>query len=307
MIYESVLETIGNTPLIHAARYERLLDLPARLLVKMESRNPAGSAKDRVALSILKDAMARGVLKPGGTVIEATSGNTGVGLAMAARVLGCRVILTMPESMSIERRKLLSAFGAELALTPAAEGMAGANKKAETLASELEGSFLASQFDNPANPAAHEATTGPEIWRDTAGRVDALVATVGTGGTLSGTARYLKTQNPQLLVFAVEPAESPMIAAGRAGAHGIQGIGANFIPENYDPSLVDEVLHVTTNEAKAAARAFARAEGILCGISSGAALAAAAETGQKDALRGKRIVAILPDTGERYLSSSLYE
>ncbi len=306
MIYESVLETVGHTPLIHAARYESALSLPARLLVKMESRNPAGSAKDRVAVSILEDAKMRGLLKAGGTVIESTSGNTGVGLAMAACVLGYHVILTMPESMSAERRKLLAAFGAELILTPAGEGMQGANTKAAQLAAEIDGSILASQFDNPANPKAHETATGPEIWLDAEGRVDALVACVGTGGTLSGAARYLKTRNPKLLVFAVEPAESPMIAEGRAGAHGIQGIGANFVPKNYDGTLVDEVLHVATDEAKRSARDFARAEGILCGISSGAALAAAVEASRRSCLTGAAVVTILPDTGERYLSTDLY-
>ena len=307
MIYKSVLDTIGGTPLIHAARYEAALSLPATLLVKMESRNPAGSIKDRAALSMLRDAMARGVLQEGGTVIEATSGNTGVGLAMAAAVLGFRVLLCMPESMSIERRKLLAAFGATLVLTPAAEGMAGANAKAAALQRETPGSFLVSLFDNPANPAAHEASTGPEIWRDTEGHVDALVACVGTGGTLSGAARYLKRQNPMLKAFGVEPAESPVLGGGPAGAHGIQGIGANFVPLNYDASLVEEVLRVTTEEAMQCARGFARSEGILCGISSGAAICGATKLARRGAQKGCTIVAILPDTGERYLSTALYE
>lgn len=307
MIYESVLDTIGGTPLIHAARYEAALSLPVRLLVKMESRNPAGSIKDRAALSMLQDAMERGLLKEGGTVIEATSGNTGVGLAMAAAVLGLRVKLCMPESMSVERRKLLAAFGAALVLTPAAEGMAGANEKAAALQRETPGSFLVSQFNNPANPAAHEKTTGPEIWRDTAGGVDALVACVGTGGTLSGAARYLKRQNPGLKAIGVEPAESPVLGGGPAGAHGIQGIGANFVPENYDALLVDEVLRVTTEKAMQCARDFARTEGILCGISSGAAIYAALELARRGEWKGRTIVAILPDTGERYLTTALYE
>lgn len=307
MIYESVLDTIGNTPLIHAARYEEARSLPVRLLVKMESRNPAGSIKDRAALSMLRDAMARDLLSEGGTVIEATSGNTGVGLAMAAAVLGFRVLLCMPESMSMERRKLLAAFGATLVLTPAAKGMAGANERAAALHRETPGSLMVSQFANPANPSAHEQTTGPEIWRDTGGRVDALVACVGTGGTISGAARYLKRQNPSLKAFAVEPSESPVLGGGAAGPHGIQGIGANFMPENYDAALVDEVLRVTTGEAMQCARDFARTEGILCGISSGAAICAATKLARREALRNRTMVVILPDTGERYLTTALYE
>jgi len=307
MIYESVLETIGNTPLIHVARFEAAHKLPSKLLVKMESRNPAGSVKDRVALSILHEAEAKDLLRSGNTIIEATSGNTGVGLAMAACVRGYRLILTMPESMSIERRRLLAAYGAELVLTPASEGMSGAQARAELLHKEISGSLLASQFSNPANPMAHEDTTGPEIWRDTAGRVDVLIACVGTGGTLSGTARYLKAQNPRLLVFAVEPAESPVLSEGRAGTHGIQGIGANFIPDNYDASVVDALISVSTADAEHTARAFSRIEGILCGISSGAALFASAQVMKDRELGGCTVVAILPDSGERYLSTGVYE
>ncbi len=301
-IYENIGELVGNTPLLRLSN----LSPEGRILAKLEKSNPTGSAKDRVALSLIDAAEKEGKLSPGGTIIEPTSGNTGIGLAAIGAARGYRVILTMPDSMSTERIKLLAAYGAEIVLTEGAKGMAGAIEKAKQLLSETEGSFMPSQFDNPSNPAAHEGTTGPEIWRDTEGKADVLVATVGTGGTLCGTARYLKAQNPAIRVIAVEPAESPLLSGGIAAPHGIQGIGANFIPENYDASLVDEVMTVTTEQSYEAARLLCRREGILAGISSGAALAAALSAAEKYP-SARCIVTILPDTGERYLSTALFE
>ena len=306
MIYHSIADLIGKTPLIEPARYNRMACRYGNLLCKLESFNPAGSAKDRVALFMLNDAEVRGVIGAGATVIEPTSGNTGIGLAALASSRGYRLILTMPDTMSAERRALLAAYGAEIVLTPGAEGMRGAIREAERLAAEIEGSFIPSQFDNPANPAAHYATTGPEIWADCEGRVDFFVAGVGTGGTLSGVGRYLKEQNPDCRVVAVEPASSPLLSEGRAGSHGLQGIGANFVPANFDRSICDEILTVHEEEAYAAARALAREEGLLCGITSGAALHAATLLANRAENAGKVIVALLPDTGERYLSTPLF-
>ena len=302
-----VTALIGGTPLVALDRFAAARGLGARLLAKVEAANPGGSAKDRVALAMLDDAQARGLIAPGATLVETTSGNTGVGLALVAAVRGYRVILTMPESMSLERRRLLAAFGAEQVLTPAAEGMAGAVAKAEALRREIPGSWTPGQFDNPANPLAHERTTGPEIWRDTDGELAAFVACVGTGGAVSGAGRYLKRQDPSVRVIAVEPAASPLLSEGRAGAHGIQGIGANFVPATLERSVLDEVLTVTDEEAFAAARALAREEGLLAGISSGAAVAAAARVARRPEFAGRRVVALLPDTGERYLSTDLFE
>jgi len=307
MIYHRMEEMIGNTPMLLPERYCRTYCPSATLLCKIESFNPAGSVKDRVALFLLNDAEARGLLKPGATVIEPTSGNTGIGLAAIASARGYRLILTMPDTMSMERRQLLAAYGAEIVLTPGNEGMQGAVEKAKALAAETEGSFLPSQFDNPANPMAHYQTTGPEIWRDCEGRVDAFVAGVGTGGTLSGTGRYLKEQNPMCRVIAVEPAASPLLSKGCAGAHGLQGIGANFVPENLDRSLYDEVIAVTEEEAYEAARRLAACEGLLCGISSGAALHAATVLANRPEYKDRRIAVLLPDTGERYLSTPLFQ
>lgn len=306
MIVHSMEELIGNTPLLAPERLIRARGLKANLLVKLESRNPAGSAKDRVALSMLNDAEKQGKLKPGATVIEPTSGNTGIGLAALCAVRGYKIILTMPESMSEERRKLLAAYGAEIVLTPASEGMAGSIRVANELAAKIKGSFIPAQFDNPANPAAHFESTGPEIYRDTDGKVDLFVAGIGTGGTLSGTGAYLKKKNPGIRVVGVEPASSPLITQGRAGAHGLQGIGANFVPKNYDPKVCDEIITVTEEEAYAAARELAHSEGILTGITSGAALHAAILLADRPENAGKTIVALLPDTGERYLSTPLF-
>lgn len=306
-IARDVTALIGRTPLVSLSRFSAACSLQMPLIAKVEAFNPGGSAKDRVAQAMLDDAEARGLLGAGAVVIEPTSGNTGVGLALLAAVRGYRVILTMPESMSLERRRLLQAFGAEIVLTPAADGMAGAVARAEALHAALPGSLIAGQFENPANPAAHERTTGPEIWRDTDGTVDVFVACVGTGGTVSGAGRYLKAQNPAVRVVAVEPAASPLLSEGRAGAHGIQGIGANFVPETFDRAVVDEILTVTDEEAFETARALARLEGLLVGISSGAAAAAAASLAARPDMAGKRIVVLLPDTGERYLSTGLFE
>lgn len=306
-IARDVTALIGRTPLVSLSRFSAARTLQTPLIAKVEAFNPGGSAKDRVAQAMLDDAEARGQLGAGAVIIEPTSGNTGVGLALLAAVRGYRVILTMPESMSLERRRLLQAFGAEIVLTPAADGMAGAVARAEALHAALPGSLIAGQFENPANPAAHERTTGPEIWRDTEGAVDAFVACVGTGGTVSGAGRYLKAQNPAVRVVAVEPAASPLLSEGRAGAHGIQGIGANFVPETFDRAVVDEILTVTDEEAFETARVLARLEGLLAGISSGAAAAAAARLAARSDMAGKRIVVLLPDTGERYLSTGLFE
>ena len=304
-IYHSAAQLVGHTPLLAVDNYVRTRGLPAVILAKLESFNPAGSAKDRVALEMLRQAEASGVLQPGGTVIEPTSGNTGIGLAAMAISKGYRVILTMPASMSAERRALLKAYGAELVLVEEG-GMAGAVAKAEELAAAIPGSFIPGQFDNPANPAAHYKTTGPEIWQDTEGHVDIFVAGVGTGGTISGTGRYLKEQNPNVRVVAVEPASSPLLSQGHAGPHGLQGIGANFVPKNYDASVVDEILTVTDEEAYRTGRLLARTEGIMAGITSGAALWAADVLARRPENAGKTIVALLPDDGSRYLSTPLW-
>ena len=304
-IYHSVEQLVGNTPLLSVDHYVRARRLEAVILAKLERCNPAGSAKDRVALEMLRQAEASGVLQPGGTVIEPTSGNTGIGLAAMAIARGYRVILTMPATMSAERRALLKAYGAELVLVTEG-GMAGAVAKAEELAREIPGSFIPGQFDNPANPAAHYKTTGPEIWRDTEGHVDIFVAGVGTGGTISGTGRYLKEQNPHIRIVAVEPASSPLLSQGHAGPHGLQGIGANFVPGNYDAKVVDEILTVTDEDAYRTGRLLARTEGIMAGITSGAALWAADELARRPENRGKTIVALLPDDGGRYLSTPLW-
>ena len=304
-IYHSAAQLVGGTPLLAVDNYARVRGLGAAVLAKLEGFNPAGSAKDRVALEMLRQAEASGALKPGGTVIEPTSGNTGIGLAAMAIPRGYRVILTMPASMSAERRALLKAYGAELVLVEEG-GMAGAVAKAEELAAAIPGSFIPGQFDNPANPAAHYNTTGPEIWRDTEGHVDIFVAGVGTGGTISGTGRYLKEQDPHVRVVAVEPAASPLLSQGHAGPHGLQGIGANFVPGNYDAAVVDEILTVTDQEAYRTGRLLARTEGIMAGITSGAALWAADVLARRPENAGKTIVALLPDDGSRYLSTPLW-
>ena len=306
MVFSSISELIGSTPLFLPKNYIKAHELSAELLLKLEYLNPAGSVKDRVALSMINAAEKCGILKEGSTIIEPTSGNTGIGLAAIAASRGYRAILTMPDTMSIERRKLLAAYGAEIVLTDGALGMKGAIDKAEELAKSIPDSFIPSQFDNPANPKAHELSTGPEIWSDADGKIDALVAGVGTGGTLSGTGRYLKSKDPSIKIIAVEPAASPLLSGGKAGAHGLQGIGANFIPENFDRSVTDEIITVTNEEAYNAARELARLEGLLCGISSGAALHAATVIAARDEFKGKRIAIILPDTGDRYLSTPLF-
>ena len=306
-IARSVTDLIGHTPLLELTNYEADHGLPATVLAKLECRNPAGSAKDRVAAHMIAKAEEEGRLVPGGTIIEPTSGNTGIGLAAVGASRGYHVILTMPDTMSVERRNLIAAYGAQIVLTPGAEGMSGAVAKAEELQKEIPGSIIAGQFENPANPAAHEATTGPEIWADTDGKVDIFVAGAGTGGTLTGTGRYLKAQNPAVQVVAVEPASSPLLTKGHAGPHGLQGIGANFIPANLDRSVLDEIIPVTDEDAYAAGRELARREGILVGITSGAAVWAAAELARRPENRGKVIVALLPDSGERYLSTPLFQ
>ena len=305
-IHHSLAELVGHTPLLQLHGFSRLRCMDAALLAKLECCNPAGSAKDRVALQMIREAEDAGHLAPGGTIIEPTSGNTGIGLAAMGIARGYRVILTMPDSMSAERCALLRAYGAELVLTPGAQGMSGAIAKAEELSRSLPGSWIAGQFDNPANPRAHYCTTGPEIWADTEGHVDIFVAGAGTGGTLSGTGRYLKEQNPNVKIVAVEPASSPLLTEGHAGPHGLQGIGANFVPANLDLSVVDEIIPVTEEDAYAAARQLAATEGLLCGITSGAALHAAALLAERPENRNKVIVALLPDTGERYLSTPLF-
>ena len=302
-IYRSILELIGNTPIMEPVHFTVDKNLPARVLVKLESFNPAGSIKDRIALSMIEDAEARGVLKKGGVIIEPTSGNTGIGLAAVAAVKGYRAIMVMPESMSVERRTLIAAYGAEVVLTPAKLGIAGSVEKAKELAASIPGSFIPEQFDNPANPAIHEKTTGPEIYRDTDGEVDFLVAGVGTGGTLSGTGRYLKSQKPEIKVIAVEPADSPLLAEGKPSPHKIQGIGTNFMPNTLDRNIYDEILNATTEEAYSTAREFIRKEGFLVGISGGAALHAALQVAARPENKGKTVVAILPDNGDRYLST----
>ena len=297
-IYSDITELIGGTPLVRLSRFAP----GPGVLAKLERQNPAGSAKDRVALSMLRAAEAEGRLAPGGLVIEPTSGNTGIGLAALAAALGYRAVIVMPDSMSPERVKLIAAYGAEVVLTPGAEGMSGAVAKAEEISARSPGSIVAGQFSNPANPRAHYETTGPEIWRDTDGRVAAFVCGVGTGGTITGVGRYLKEQDPAVRVIAMEPASSPLLSEGRAGAHAIQGIGANFVPEALDTSVYDEVVTVTDEDALAAMQELARTEGLLCGVSSGAAAFAAREIAKRPEFAGKNVVCLLPDTGERYLS-----
>ena len=306
-IYHSVTELIGRTPLLELRNYEKHHSLRATLLAKLECMNPAGSAKDRVAANMIARAEAEGRLAPGGTIIEPTSGNTGIGLAAVAAAKGYHVILTMPDTMSVERRALIAAYGAEIVLTPGAEGMAGAVAKAEELHRSIPGSIIAGQFENPANPEAHERTTGPEIWADTDGKVDIFVAGAGTGGTVSGVGRYLKAQNPKIQIVAFEPASSPLLTEGHAGPHGLQGIGANFVPENLDRGVLDEILTVTDGDAYATGRELARTEGILVGITSGAAVWAAAQLAMRPENAGKTIVALLPDSGERYLSTPMFQ
>lgn len=306
-IYESAAALIGGTPLVELRAIEQAYQLQARILVKLECMNPAGSAKDRAALSMIETAEREGRLRPGATIVEPTSGNTGIGLASVAVPRGYRVILTMPETMSLERRRLIAAYGAEIVLTPGADGMQGAVDRANALLDEIPNSILAGQFINPANPAAHYRTTGPEIWADTDGAVDVFAAGVGTGGTLTGVGRYLKERKPDVHIVAVEPAESSLLRTGQAGAHGIQGIGANFVPEALDTTVYDEVLPVETQTAKTLARELARREGLLLGISSGAAVAAAIELARRPAFAGKTIVVVAPDTGERYLSTGIYD
>ena len=305
-IYTSVEQLVGGTPLLELTHLERKYNLEARLLAKLEYLNPAGSAKDRVAVAMIDDAEARGALRPGSVIIEPTSGNTGIGLAAVGTARGYRVIIVMPDTMSAERRVLMKAYGAELVLTEGAKGMAGAIEEAERLAAEIPGSFIPGQFENPANAAAHYRTTGPEIWRDTDGEADVFVAGVGTGGTITGVGRYLKEQNPAVRIIAVEPAGSPLLSGGKAGAHGLQGIGANFIPAVLDTSVYDEVVPVTEHDAYAAGRLLGTTEGVLVGISSGAALHAAIEVAKRPESRGKTIVVLLPDTGDRYLSTELF-
>lgn len=305
-IANNLLELVGNTPLMQVSAFSKRMGLASPLWVKVESFNPSGSVKARAALAMVEDAEQAGLLKPGATIIEPTSGNTGIGLAMVATIKGYRLILTMPETMSIERRKLLAAYGAELVLTPGAKGMAGAIAKAEELHRTIPGSYIPGQFDNPANPAIHERTTAREIWADTDGRITAFVAGVGTGGTLCGTGRCLKQLNPAIRVVGVEPASSPVLQGGVAGPHGLQGIGANFVPANYDAEVVDEVMGVSDEEAFEAARTLARTEGLLVGISSGAALAAAVRL-SRSMTDATGIVVLLPDSGERYLSTGLFD
>ena len=305
-IYTSADQLIGKTPLLEATNIEKNEALEARLLVKLEYLNPAGSVKDRIAKAMIDDAEARGLLKEGSVIIEPTSGNTGIGLASVAAARGYRIIIVMPETMSVERRQLMRAYGAELVLTEGAKGMKGAIAKAEELAAEIPGAFIPGQFVNPANPAAHKATTGPEIWEDTDGKVDIFVAGVGTGGTLTGVGEYLKEKNPDIKIVAVEPATSPVLSKGTAGAHKIQGIGAGFVPEVLNTRIYDEIITVENEDAFIADKKFGRAEGVLVGISSGAALWAAVELAKRPGNKGKTIVALLPDTGDRYLSTPLF-
>ena len=305
-IYESIDQLVGHTPLLELKRIEEAHGTNARILGKLEYYNPAGSIKDRIAKAMIDDAEAAGILKPGATIIEPTSGNTGIGLASIAAARGYKLILTMPETMSIERRNLIKAYGAEIVLTDGAKGMTGAIEKANELAAEIPGSFIPGQFINPANPAIHKATTGPEIWEDTDGEVDILVAGVGTGGTITGIGQYLKEQKPEVKLVAVEPAGSPVLSGGSAGSHGIQGIGAGFVPEVLDTTLYDEVITVESDDAFAIGREIGREEGVLVGISSGAAVWAALELAKRPENEGKTIVAILPDTGERYLSTPMF-
>lgn len=305
-IAKQLTDLVGNTPLMELSNYNKSKGLKARLIVKLESFNPAGSVKDRVALAMIEDAETSGLLKPGATIIEPTSGNTGIGLAFVAASKGYKLILTMPDTMSVERRNLLKALGAELVLTPGANGMKGAIARAEELKAATPGAVILQQFDNPANPAMHERTTGQEIWRDTEGHVNIFVAGVGTGGTVSGVGVALKKHNPDVKVVAVEPTDSPVLSGGAPGAHKIQGIGAGFVPKNYNPAVVDEILQVTNDDAIRTGRELAQKEGLLVGISSGAAVSAATRLALLPENEGKTIVALLPDTGERYLSTLLY-
>ena len=305
-IYTSADQLIGKTPLLELTQIEKSEGLNAKILAKLEYFNPAGSVKDRIAKAMIDDAEARGILKTGSTIIEPTSGNTGIGLASVAAARGYRIIIVMPETMSVERRQLMKAYGAELVLTEGAKGMKGAIAKAEELAKEIPGSFIPGQFVNPANPEVHERTTGPEIWKDTDGKVDIFVAGVGTGGTITGTGRYLKRQNPDVKVVAVEPASSPVLSQGKAGSHKIQGIGAGFVPDVLDTKIYDEIISVENDDAFAAGKLVGKKEGVLVGISSGAAIWAAIELAKRPENAGKTIVALLPDTGDRYLSTPLF-
>lgn len=306
-IYKNAAELVGNTPLLEVGNIEKDLGLEAKILVKLEYFNPAGSAKDRIALSMIEDAEEKGILKPGAVIIEPTSGNTGIGLASLAAIKGYRVILTMPETMSVERRNILKAYGAEIVLTDGTKGMNGAIAKANELAAEYENSFIPGQFENPANPAIHRKTTGPEIWRDTDGQVDIFVAGVGTGGTITGVGEYLKSQNPDVKVVAVEPATSPVLSQGKSGPHKIQGIGAGFVPDILNTKIYDEVIAVENEDAFATAKELAKTEGVLTGISSGAALYAAVQLAKRPENKGKNIVALLPDSGDRYYSTPLFQ
>ncbi len=306
-VYKTITELIGGTPLVELSNLEKNMELDAVLLAKLEYFNPAGSVKDRIAKAMIDDAERRGILRPGSVIIEPTSGNTGIGLAAVAAARGYRIIITMPETMSIERRKLLKAYGAELVLTDGSKGMKGAIEKAEELSKEIEGSFVPGQFVNPANPAYHKATTGPEIWNDTDGRVDIFVAGVGTGGTISGVGEYLRSKAPGVKIAAVEPADSPVLSEGRAGAHKIQGIGAGFVPDTLDTDIYDEIIKVKSEDAFEMGRKLAGTEGILVGISSGAALWAAVQLAKREENKGKTIVVLLPDTGERYLSTPMFD
>lgn len=306
-IYTSMDQMIGHTPLLELCRIQQQLGLEARVLAKLEYLNPAGSVKDRAALSMIRDAEQKGLLKEGSVIVEPTSGNTGIGLAAVAAARGYRVVIVMPETMSLERRQLMRAYGAELVLTEGSKGMSGAVEKAQQLVQQIPGAFLAGQFTNPANPQAHFETTGPEIWQDTEGHVDVFVAGVGTGGTITGVGRYLKSQDPAVRIVGVEPAASPLLSKGTAGPHKIQGIGANFVPQVLDTAIYDELLAVTDQDAFAAGRLMARTEGVLVGISSGAALWAAVELAKRPENRGKTIVTLLPDTGDRYLSTGMFD
>lgn len=305
-IYKGVLDLIGNTPLLEVANIEKALGLEARILVKLEYFNPAGSVKDRIAKAMIEDAEEKGILKEGSVIIEPTSGNTGIGLAAIAAVKGYRIILTMPETMSVERRNILKAYGAEIVLTDGAKGMTGAIEKADELAKEIPNSFIPGQFVNPANPAVHRATTGPEIWRDTDGNVDIFIAGVGTGGTLTGTGEFLKSKNSNVKVVALEPASSPVLSQGKGGPHKIQGIGAGFVPEVLNTKVYDEIITVENDDAFATGKLIAKHEGVLVGISSGAALYGAIQLAKRPENKGKTIVALLPDTGDRYYSTPLF-
>ncbi len=306
-VYKGTLDLVGNTPLVEVTNIEKELDLKAKLYVKLEYFNPAGSVKDRIAKAMIEDAEEKGLIGPGSTIIEPTSGNTGIGLAAIAAAKGYRAILTMPETMSVERRNILKAYGAEIVLTPGANGMKGAIAKAEELVKEIPGSFIPGQFVNPANPAIHKATTGPEIWKDTEGKVDIFLAGVGTGGTLTGVGEYLKEQNPEIKVIAIEPATSPVLSQGKGGAHKIQGIGAGFVPDVLNTEVYDEIFPVENEKAFEYGKFLAKKEGILVGISSGAALYAAIETAKRPENEGKTIVVLLPDNGDRYYSTPLFQ